>query len=274
MMEIDCLTCGKKISLAKYLTRGNCDSCYTKNRKMKDIEGDCGENPRTTKQKKEDEELIKAIKLLLKDAIEVSYVCSEKELKDKQKGEYTFNERYGPPTHEDIKRYLLALELEIEQYEGFLYSQENIDLSEFYKLFEEYDISSRMKDNILWEIPRIEFLKEVVNNKFDVDKIARKEIENRIKEYETKKLKRKQRTLEVKKKAQKEFYGKDKSSRTTLSKDEKDIVFGNYNNECAICNEKEGLHIHHKDKNAENNDPQNLILLCGVCHKKIHMKVR
>lgn len=38
---------------------------------------------------------------------------------------------------------------------------------------------------------------------------------------------------------------------------------------CQICGNK-GLEIHHKDKWQENNDPDNLILLCKDCHKKEH----
>lgn len=30
--------------------------------------------------------------------------------------------------------------------------------------------------------------------------------------------------------------------------------------------------IHHKDKNPKNNNPENLVLLCKKCHKKIHEK--
>ena len=32
--------------------------------------------------------------------------------------------------------------------------------------------------------------------------------------------------------------------------------------------------IHHKDRNPENNNPANLILLCKKCHKKIHDKAQ
>lgn len=39
---------------------------------------------------------------------------------------------------------------------------------------------------------------------------------------------------------------------------------------CNICGSTEGLVIHHKDKNRENNDPENLQLLCSSCHKKKH----
>ena len=31
-------------------------------------------------------------------------------------------------------------------------------------------------------------------------------------------------------------------------------------------------HVHHKDRNRDNNDPENLVLLCRDCHFKIHSK--
>lgn len=35
---------------------------------------------------------------------------------------------------------------------------------------------------------------------------------------------------------------------------------------CACCNETSGLERAHIDGNRENNDPNNLILLCAICH--------
>lgn len=59
-----------------------------------------------------------------------------------------------------------------------------------------------------------------------------------------------------------------------MVKDLKESVYSKYDSECAICGRNEGLHIHHKDTDSKNNKISNLILLCGVCHKKIHMNVR
>ena len=64
------------------------------------------------------------------------------------------------------------------------------------------------------------------------------------------------------------------NKRAAISEKDKEVIFNKFNNECAICKGKEGLHIHHKDHNPSNNRMDNLIVLCGVCHKKIHMKVR
>ena len=79
----------------------------------------------------------------------------------------------------------------------------------------------------------------------------------------------------IREEAEKRLYGKVKENkRESISEKEKEIIFNKFGNECAICSGKEGLHIHHKDHNPSNNRLDNLILLCGVCHKKIHMKVR
>lgn len=79
----------------------------------------------------------------------------------------------------------------------------------------------------------------------------------------------------VREEAEKRVYGKVKENkREFISEKDKEIIFNKFGNECAICQKKEGLHIHHKDHNPSNNRLDNLIVLCGVCHKKIHMKVR
>lgn len=44
---------------------------------------------------------------------------------------------------------------------------------------------------------------------------------------------------------------------------------------CARCGYDEelcSLHVHHIDNNHENNDPNNLIVLCGNCHVALHNK--
>lgn len=42
--------------------------------------------------------------------------------------------------------------------------------------------------------------------------------------------------------------------------------------ECAECGTTEGLHVHHVDRNPENNDPANLMTLCASCHLKLHWR--
>ena len=42
--------------------------------------------------------------------------------------------------------------------------------------------------------------------------------------------------------------------------------------ECKCCGSIENLEVHHKDKNRNNNNPNNLITLCKICHSRIHNK--
>ncbi|MCH8004275.1 MAG: HNH endonuclease [Nanoarchaeota archaeon] len=88
----------------------------------------------------------------------------------------------------------------------------------------------------------------------------------RLKDLEFKKI--------VREEAEKRVFGKVSNKRIPISEQDKEIIFKKFNNKCSVCNKAEGLHIHHKDKNPKNNRMDNLIVLCGVCHKKIHMKVR
>ena len=101
-----------------------------------------------------------------------------------------------------------------------------------------------------------EFLGEIVVN-FEKEKIAEREKKYALKE-----------------KAEREYYGAIKTKRQTLDFDTKETIFSKFNYKCAICNATQGLHIHHKDENSSNNQMDNLLVLCGVCHKKIHMNVR
>jgi len=80
--------------------------------------------------------------------------------------------------------------------------------------------------------------------------------------------------MRIKEKAETRVYGKVKSKRVPIKEEDKEAILRKFGNKCAICSKTEGLHIHHKDKNPKNNTSDNLIVLCGVCHKKIHMKVR
>ncbi|MFW6282022.1 MAG: HNH endonuclease [bacterium] len=40
---------------------------------------------------------------------------------------------------------------------------------------------------------------------------------------------------------------------------------------CERCGSKENLLVHHKDRNRENNNLENLEMLCKSCHQKEHM---
>lgn len=92
--------------------------------------------------------------------------------------------------------------------------------------------------------------------------------------YEMSKIQDRMRRRELREEAERRIYGNVKRKRISLTEEEKDNIFDKFNNECSVCGRTEGLHIHHKDENPSNNRINNLTVLCGVCHKKIHMKVR
>ena len=56
----------------------------------------------------------------------------------------------------------------------------------------------------------------------------------------------------------------------SLTKQLKIELYKKYNYACAVCGKKEDLHIHHKNKNSNDDGIANLILLCYTCHTKIH----
>jgi len=39
---------------------------------------------------------------------------------------------------------------------------------------------------------------------------------------------------------------------------------------CVICKSDAYLHIHHRDQDPTNDDPENLVTLCDRCHASIH----
>lgn len=117
-------------------------------------------------------------------------------------------------------------------------------------------------------------VKEVINNNFDADKIVKNVYEKVTVKLEKQKIAEREHQFNLKHKAEKEYFGKEKTKREFMDNNFKESIFDKFNNECAICGAKEGLHIHHKDENPSNNQINNLIVLCGVCHKKVHMRVR
>lgn len=101
------------------------------------------------------------------------------------------------------------------------------------------------------------------------------ELEKNLKlKIEIQRIKKKEEDRKIREEAENKVYGKVQTTRIPLTEKDKDIIFKIFNNECSICGKKEGLHIHHKNENATDNRINNLTILCGVCHKKIHMKVR
>lgn len=43
---------------------------------------------------------------------------------------------------------------------------------------------------------------------------------------------------------------------------------------CTICGGERDLHIHHLDRDPTNDDPVNLLTLCGICHARVHTELR
>ena len=119
-----------------------------------------------------------------------------------------------------------------------------------------------------------------IEKQFNVDELI-KEISDYIKKIEEEEIEEKiiqikeiERERRVREQAEKRIYGKIKTTRQILTNQEQEMIRSKFNNKCALCGVTEGLHIHHKDKNPKNNQIDNLILICYVCHKKIHMKIR
>lgn len=49
------------------------------------------------------------------------------------------------------------------------------------------------------------------------------------------------------------------------------IILLIYRCKCAACGFQSAKnHVHHNDRNAHNNDPFNLVVLCADCHKSAH----
>ena len=49
-------------------------------------------------------------------------------------------------------------------------------------------------------------------------------------------------------------------------------AFREYPHKCSVCNwdeDEDVLEVHHIDKNRQNNNLENLIILCPICHKKL-----
>lgn len=54
----------------------------------------------------------------------------------------------------------------------------------------------------------------------------------------------------------------------------KDMLIEILGSHCNVCGEQAVLLIHHKDKNPQNNELENLQLLCRKCHGNAHTKPR
>lgn len=55
---------------------------------------------------------------------------------------------------------------------------------------------------------------------------------------------------------------------------QKIMQINNVKKECKVCGSTKNVQVHHIDKNHDNNDFNNLIYLCSLCHSKKHNKER
>lgn len=137
------------------------------------------------------------------------------------------------------------------------------------------EISKELKEHLLNQFKKREPTLETIKKCLDeyIEEYGQKAALEAEVEEETKRIKVRRLKRFIREEAEKKVYGKIKT-RVSLTEEEKEMVFDKYGSKCALCGATEGLHIHHKDKNSTNNRMDNLIVLCGVCHKKVHMKVR
>jgi len=96
------------------------------------------------------------------------------------------------------------------------------------------------------------------------NKYLSKETDKRVEGY-SKNLIGKKRTKEFSER----YKGEGNPNYQKGNESAKRIVYENHKT-CKKCNSTEDLNLHHKDKNRDNNDLSNLILLCRSCHSKEH----
>ena len=141
-----------------------------------------------------------------------------------------------------------------------------------YDTFAVYPLGNTKKDPFFFD--KSVLISLVIKNGYKVKNAINQLVEDKFVKVEAEKIKERQRKRKIREKAEKKLYGTIKTKRKSLTEEEKEMIFDKFDNECAVCGEKEGLHIHHKDENSSNNQMSNLVILCRVCHKKTHMKVR
>ena len=52
------------------------------------------------------------------------------------------------------------------------------------------------------------------------------------------------------------------------------LAYRAYGEKCEICGYTEVLDVHHIDGNRNNNDKDNLIVMCPNCHAKVTRKIK
>jgi 5-methylcytosine-specific restriction endonuclease McrA len=119
-----------------------------------------------------------------------------------------------------------------------------------------------------------ELINRLIKNNYNVEKTITETVKEGQVKSEMEKIKQREKQRKIREEAEKRLYGKTNTKRQKFTENQKNMILNKFENQCAVCGKTEGLHIHHKDKNTKNNRMNNLIVLCGVCHKKIHMKIR
>lgn len=150
------------------------------------------------------------------------------------------------------------------------------------KISETHHIERNEVEMVAYPFSKREVLDVLVNNKNDLGKtykeltkMANRRTKEMIVQKKMEEIDKDEEEMKLWDEAERRLYGKVKRTKRKQIPDiKKDSIFKKYEDKCAICGATEGLHIHHKDNNPKNNRTDNLIVLCGVCHKKIHMKVR
>lgn len=57
-------------------------------------------------------------------------------------------------------------------------------------------------------------------------------------------------------------------------KEMRSIIIDRDGQRCAVCGSGTDLHVHHIDLDPTNDDPANLVTLCGSCHARVHTELR
>ncbi len=72
-------------------------------------------------------------------------------------------------------------------------------------------------------------------------------------------------------KERKKLFGKDNHKFTSGKWHYRNLAFRNLEHKCDKCGKTDcKFEVHHRDENRENNELQNLQILCLSCHRRLH----
>lgn len=188
--------------------------------------------------------------------------CKKKEL-DKEEKEIKFRK-----AEEEKRKEVISL---INNYIELHNRKGKDEIQKIYSYDENIEVPHK-KEFLFINLDKV--INMIIKESYNVEEAITESIDEELIKIEAEKIKERQKKRNIREQAEKKLYGDVKTKRIILTEEEKDMVFGKFNNECAVCRKTEGLHIHHKDENPSNNQMNNLVVLCGVCHKKTHMKIR